>query len=742
MTEAVRRSVVVVAAIGAIAAVLAPPAPTGHAQIDALHRAGVAVVVTLAATRARRGALVASTVLVAVTADGWWIASGAAALVASAWLVVPNRRHRVVAAAAGAAVAVTAMHLDVGGFRGSSTVVGVTACLLVVGSAWRRIDAPLRRRWKLAALTAGVVVLASLAATAAMGLLARSDLVTAQQRTESGVAHLRQGRTGAAVAAFESAEEHFAAANRVLGSEVLLGTRLIPVVSQNVATVQDIVGVGERLAATAAANAAAVDYDSVRRPEGGIDLDVLESFRRPVERTAQELGEARAVVDAVPDRWLLPRIGSPFRRFAREVRGLAREADVALAAVQHGPALLGEAGPRRYLVLLGNPVESRDLGGHIGNWVELVVDDGRFDLGEVGGPLDLADRSGASLRDPSAVPPRLLEMRPAVFPQNWGSFPDLPTVAATSAAIFEGVTGRPVDGVAYADPEAFAAFVALSGPVQVPGLNGFAIDRSNAARFVTVDQYERFPDDQSADDALSEVIRTVFDRVTSGPLPGPRELADLFAPIVAERRFGMWSLHDGDVGLLRTVGLDGALRVPEGGDFVQVINRNANPSKIDRFLHRETSVVVGWNRSTGEVGSSVTVTARNDAPTSGLSATVIGNGLGLPVGTNVTDLAVVTPFSLLRVSVDGRRAPSRTQWNGHGWYHQVRLVLPPGGESVVRFELEGVVPAGPSYLLRVRGQPLVNDDVTAVRIVPSDGEAVSFRFRGPRARDLVVNPDA
>ncbi len=173
--------------------------------------------------------------------------------------------------------------------------------------------------------------------------------------------------------------------------------------------------------------------------------------------------------------------------------------------------------------------------------------------------------------------------------------------------------------------------------------------------------------------------------------------------------------------MLDAVGLTGAVPDPAGRDLLGVVSRNANPSKIDQFLERSTSAVVRWNPRTGEVGSTVTVTLENTAPTSGLRPTVIGNALGLPTGTNAGDLALLTGLTLLRTTIDGTPLPSRSEWDGRRWYHQARVVIPPGGTVKVRFELEGLVAAGETYRMVIVGQPLVNPTSMTVKVVPTTG---------------------
>jgi hypothetical protein len=174
--------------------------------------------------------------------------------------------------------------------------------------------------------------------------------------------------------------------------------------------------------------------------------------------------------------------------------------------------------------------------------------------------------------------------------------------------------------------------------------------------------------------------------------------------------------------------VDGALSIPRGGDVLGVMNRNANPSKIDTYLHRSTSVDVRWNPKSGRVTETVSVTLRNGAPASGLPPVVIGNGAGLPSGTNLTDLAVLTTYQLDNVQIDGQAAVSHPLYDGSYWRQTVRVQLAAGQSSVVRYRLSGSVTPSSVYRLFVVGQPLVNAgritmhlDLASGSVVPGHG---------------------
>lgn len=726
MSTLARYEILLLMVAAGVGAALSHGAPTGNGILDLLERAVFAALMVLAGSRARRWAFVIGAVIVSIASRGDAILFGLAALAFSAFLIAPNRRDRLGGSICGGLVAIGALHLHVGWGGGAPTVIGIIACSGIVYSGWTRTPLEIRRRMRIV----GLSVLGAAASMAILAVIAvlrsQGDLTDGATSTQNGVDALRAGKPKEATKEFAEASASFAKARDQVSIFFLLPARAVPVLNQNLSAVRDVAAIGVDLTRAATASAATVDYDKIRRADGGIDLDVVKSFGKPVGSTARSLRSARIRLEKTTTRYLLPPLASRLTDFSTKVRQLGREADMAELAVAKAPALLGSGGPRRYLVLLGNPSEARDLGGHIGNWAELLVDKGHITLVEVGSPGELADPTNSGMSNTKSYPVSLTEMRPSEFPQNWGSTPDMPTAARLSAELFQHKTGKAIDGVMYADPQAFAAFVGLSGSVPVPGLQRFSLTARNAAQFVTTDQFRLFPDDNTANQSLTAVIRTVFDRLTHIRLPSPRSLGAAFSPLAHQGRFQFASLHAEDGELLTRVHLRGEVPSPSGGDLFGVLSRNANPSKIDAFLHRQTKVAINWNPITGEVGSTVTVRLRNDAPVTGMTPTVIGNRLGAPSGTNVTDLAILTPFELLRASIDGVPAASKPQWDGRYWRHEVRVLLEAGRFHDIRFELQGVVRPGARYAFQFVGQPLVNLDALSLSIVPTTGRVLTF----------------
>ncbi|MCO5321143.1 MAG: DUF4012 domain-containing protein [Microthrixaceae bacterium] len=719
--------VVAFALLAAVAAVVfSSAAPTNTVWIDAVERALAAGLITVAASRARRWTLVVGAVVVTAASPWPQLLVGVLALFGTVFLVETRRRDRLLGALIGGFVAVLSMRLDVPGPTGVETLVALVATAPIVVSGYRRSSLVVRRiaRRSLAVVAVFVVVTTALAAIA--GVLSLGHLNTAVTQTETAVDLAGEGTGDESAAAFEEANNSFGAAQNTIGAAWASGARFIPIVGANLAAAQRAVDAGVELTDAGASLVSGAEFDTVQLDGGGVDLVALEEFAPRVVGASDALATATEKIDGSYSTWLVPQVRTRLDEVHERLGTVGSDADNAAVAVNGLPSLLGADGPRRYLFLFGNPAESRDMGGHIGNWAEVVADNGRIDLIEVGRPLELS-MPDLSEEFAERYPASFTDMDPARSPQNLGATPDLALTAQVAGELFEASTGRAVDGVAYADVEAFAAMLDLAGDVEVQTPSGpVVLNSDNAVEFLTRSQYELFDSDEASGDALDAVIETTFDRLTTTKLPGPESLGELYAPLVNDGRFQFYSLHDDDVAMLDHFGLDGAVLDPDGQDLLGVFNRNVGPNKIDSFLERDVDTDITWDPTTGAVGSTVTVEVHNSAPTDLTNELIGGNITASPTGTNVTEVVVLSPFRLQSLSVDGLDTAPQPLREGDLWRYAVRVAVAPTATVTVQYRLVGRVVAGPEYRLRYIGQPLVNSGELSVNLEPLEGEIVSM----------------
>lgn len=733
------------AMIGSLAALRwSDAAPTDIVVLDAVYRCALVVVLAVAGERARRWSLLLGSGLTAAFAVGPPRTVALVALATMLLLALVDRRSRVLDAAVGGMVGIGALALELPGPLGAETALAIAATGPILFTAYRYCTRRTQRRWRraLAGTAAGAAV-ATFAAVVSAGL-AVGDVQDAVDATRAGVEAAGGGDNGAAAAAFDDAQQAFEAADGKVGAPWAAAARLVPGVGPNAAVLQDSVGLGVEITGAARNVASAVDFQGIQRLEGGVDLELLASFEAPVVEAADAADDAAQVLAGFDSSWIVGPLASRVSDLSDEVAELRSQTELARLGVEDGPAMLGADGERRYLLLLGNPSELRDMGGHLGNWAELVAREGSLELIDVGGPLELAlppEQAPVWVRD--ELPLSLSVLKPVEFPQNWGGDPDTSIMARLAGDLFEQRTGRTVHGVVYADTTAFAGFLRLTGPVQVPRLDPpYQLTADNAVAFLGRDQFTLFDLESDANAAVEAVIEEVVSRLTNSELPGPQALGELFSPIVAGGHLSLGTRVDADRPLVDRLGLSGEVVVPEGRDVLGVIQRNAGPNKIDSFLSRETDVALQWNPATGDVRSVVTVELRNDAPAQGFERLVIGNDANAPNGSNVTDVAVITPFMLEAARVDGSIVAAQPLLERDYWRHTVRVVVPPGGRRFVSFEMFGQVDAGNRYDLSWIGQPIQGDNTLDVSIVPAGDRARLVAAEGAEVTSDISEVDA
>lgn len=728
LTAEQRQWIIGISVLGCLLATfLAGSSPTGHRPIDAFYRCAFVVLTILAASRARRWSLVIAAGLTVIGSTTLMLIPPLAALVLAGTLAWRNKRDRVLGALVGMLVGWSALNLVWPTTTGLTAVLAAVAVVPLWISGYRVARTKNRRRIRIGMYTA-IAILFLGCVIAGLGVVSqRNVLTTAANDTIDAAKGMTGVTTQESAIKFARVASRFDSAARYTGALWTLPAKLVPVVAQNLDAIHQAATSGADVTRTAAEIAGGVDYDRLQLADGGIDLAVLASFEDPVER-------AEAVITAVDERingldspWIVRPLREKLDSFASKTGPLRDGAEIAALAVRQLPGMLGGAGERRYLMLLGNPAEARDIGGHIGTFAELTATNGKLHVGRIGGPYELFGPGGSNrpvLTDPSVLPPAMLEMNPTRFPQNWGASPDMTAVAGVTRQLFPQVPGGSrLDGVLYADPHAFAAVLSLVEPVVLtvgdfPGAPTLTIDADNAVSFLTRDQ---FIFGENADDPVKTLVRTSLDRLTSNRLPAISAMVDEFGPVIEQGRLQLVSFHDGDDQLLRKTGLDQPFAQPKGGDLFAVVDRSGFPSKIDSYLQRSITYRISWDPNTGAVRANAEIILMNAAPPGGLPDLIARSPEGTAPGTNRTVLSVITPFDLVSSTVDDAELPVGTRpETGKLKRHSFLVDLAPGQMRTVRVDLTGSVARGSDYRLRFYNQPLVNLDTSKV-IIRSTG---------------------
>jgi len=719
-------------AAGAGAVGLADTAPTGWSGLDLLLRVTFGAIVPLAAAKAGAwatawlGAVSTAVLLVAdaPAAPVAGVATGALLALLAAGVTTPGATAIVAAAAAGP-LAHAEWPLAAGASGGALAV--AAAPVLLAGLV--RTGRPARAR-----VAAGVAVVALiLVAGAGAGLLsalsARDDVDRAVGLATDGIELLGDDDEQARTLLLDAAGA-FGSAKDALSTWWARPALLVPGVAQQSRAVTTMASAGAELSRTAAQASADADVDSVRPRDGRVDLDALRALAEPLDRSVTSLRRADARLAGVDSPVLLGPLADRLGDLRGKVDDALGSAELAARVVDVAPGLLGGDGPRRYFVAFQNPSEQRGNGGFMGNWAELVADDGELTLTRNGRIRDLVSVAPPAATDPIDGEDEVL----AVYGNriaNWTSInfsPDHPTVSRLIAQMYPRSGGAEVDGVVAITPAALSGFLELTGPIGAPGYPE-QLTSENAERILLHEQYLAFPQARTEDreEFLAGVVDTLFDRLTTGELPGPRAIATELGPAVEGRDLQLWATRTEEQALFAELGADGDVRRDRVDSF-GLVTQNFGGNKIDWFLHREVAHDVEWDPDSGEVEGTITARLRNDAPAEGLPSSVIGWGGdpgdgSRPVepGENFLMLTLYSTFPIEDVTVDGRPVEfERAEELGH---RTARLLLSVPSQSVRRVtaRVRGVVAPTTRYVVRPLRQPAAHPDRIEATIRLSDG---------------------
>jgi len=726
--------------VGGVLGVVDDAAPTGFGGVDAVWRfVGGAMIVLCAGAAPVLALAVSAAVGAAASTEPALLFAGGVGLLAA---VAASRRFddaewpRVLV---GLAACFVAFNLPHDRFTGISTVVaaGVVAPLVVGAIGWGP-------RWlaRFVVAVGGLVVVGATIAGVGGGLAlagARTDLEDARDLLEDAADEISGGNTGEAEDAIVEAVGALRAAENRLGGTWARSAGGVPVVAQHVEAVRAVATHGAATVSAALEAVQALDGDALAVNDGRIDLEAIVALAPSVERLRDASIAAESAVAKLDRTWLVSALTSELDEVAERLADVSGGARRAGDAVEVAPAMLGQSGLRRYVVLFVTPAEQRGSVGLIGNWALLEADDGQLSLAEVGRAEDLniaLEGSPFRLSGPDAYVERYGANNIENTAQDLTLSPHFPDVAKATAELFSEAKGVPIDGVGLIDPAGVAALLEVTGPVEVEGRR---INAAEAREFLLLGQYLEFETDVERIAFLAELLRSTFSRFLESDVADPWNLDEVFGDVVAEGRLLISSVHPEDELRLDALGLTGAFprRTGDSEDLFAVVTQNAGENKIDAFLDRSISYSVAVEPSTGVLTAQAVVELTNTLDDLSLPASVVGPpDQDFPVGTNRTVLTVYSPHRLLSVRVDGQDVgvQSLREFGVRSFGRQVDIAA---GETVrIEFELRGRLVGADSYRLILPVQPGARDDEITVVLDEGSPGPRTATFVG--AEDLVI----
>jgi hypothetical protein len=496
---------------------------------------------------------------------------------------------------------------------------------------------------QLALLAAAVIVLLAVSLVGALGYQQATQLQTGlTAQLQSAAAELRAGKTSLkeataksdpqklaeAEAHFQKAEYWFAQARTTTdGSTSVFLATLVPVVGQSYVAprrnaLQAITTMGLALA-DAGEQAVIIDRSLIAPSDlsaGGSGpsrmLAIMKAASGELGQIEKDLKTAQAADQSI-DMAVVPAGQQSALTTARDSIKKGLDAITEFRnAIPMLLEILGDNGPRTYIVQQVDPADLRGGGGFIGSYSLVVADKGDIKM------QITADT--ATIDYPYPKPGMKTYIQPPnplyqFAPHGWifgdsNYNPNFPASAIDAETTFANETGVNVDGVISIDPWAIALLLQATGPLPVPGYT--TVD-ANTFPEVVFQRLQAHPYDpqfvKTRKLFLTAVAKALISRLSSLPTEQWSKVVSALNTAVSQRHLQAYFNRSVAQQGMTDFGWDGRLvGTSQVGDFLMENESNFGATKANHFLQRHFDLKL--TNQGGLLRHTLTVTLKNSTP--------------------------------------------------------------------------------------------------------------------------------
>ncbi|MBK9051389.1 MAG: DUF4012 domain-containing protein [Chloroflexi bacterium] len=428
-----------------------------------------------------------------------------------------------------------------------------------------------------------------------------------------------------------------------------------------------------------------------------------------VDQARPQLIQAAIEIDrvAAARRQISDTSGLPFR-----VQELLRLLDQNLPLAQDGlrvmqvfPAIMGQAGPRTYLIVAQNEDELRATGGFISGVGLLQLNGGQI----VG--LEFIDANVIDdwANKPYDFPPQpiytfmgleLFLFRDANF------WPDFPTSAENMMNLYTYGRGVPLDGVIAVDQQFVALVVGALGPISLDQYNlvvtGDNTVESMRQAWEGIEGQSRTEWVYTRKDFIGFLAAALRNQLENQPgeVNWPDFLQAMFAA-VQEKHLQIYMRDPIVADMLDAVNFDGQVENPAGQDFLLLVDTNMGYNKASALLDTQLAYEIVLNPD-GSGLAELTVNQTHTGNQAINPECVQGVG-GYGTGITYNEMIHLCYWSYLRVyaptdsqllAASGHPAPARAFSHNQAWNGQATMSTDATGLTL--FENFALIPYGQS----------------------------------------------
>lgn len=494
-------------------------------------------------------------------------------------------------------------------------------------------------------------------------------------------------------AAIEQAQVHASAAKEIADGALWRVASYVPVLGDDVTAVRGMVDVvdgmvGETLPSLASTVQTLMNSGLSGGGEGQLNLQPIVDAQDGFAKVNELVQQQADAINALPQ----PHVGvvrSAYEQGKEQINKVADMLDQVNGMVQAMPKLLGQDGPRTYLLVAQTTSEQRSGGGLVGSLGTMQVDNGNISVGEFH-----SNKEFVALGESATAEEHDVFSDPLYFSfdvRDLFAVPDFSRTAEMLNTVWQrSEYACDIDGVIAIDPLFIQEMVRINGDITLD--NGQVLTGDNTAEFMLNGIYKAFdPDTQDMyfEYVASAVMDGAFSNMTMDKM---MQIAQAMGTLAEGRHFYAYTFHEDEAEYFQGAGFAKNAPDSETDPEVGIYMNEQNASKLGWYLRRSSTITRTACNADGSqtyhVTFSITNTLTSDEM-AGATTYILGgaqpgvNGIVAPSGTSAQRMLFYAPaggsITNLTASGDVRDQENKTM-DGKNLITNVAYIAP--GETV------------------------------------------------------------
>lgn len=454
-------------------------------------------------------------------------------------------------------------------------------------------------------------------------------------------------------AAIKQAQSHASAAKEITGGALWRVASYVPVLGDDVTTVRGMVDVvdgmvGDTLPSLASTVQTLMNSGLSGGGEGQLNLQPIADAQDGFAKANELVQQQADAINALPQ----PHIGmvrSAYEQGKEQINKVADMLDQVSGMVQAMPKLLGQDGPRTYLLVAQTTSEQRSGGGLVGSLGTMQVDNGNISVGDFHSNKEFVPLGESATAEEHDVFSGPLSFSFDV--RDLFAVPDFSRTAEMLNTVWQrSEYACDIDGVIAIDPLFIQEMVRINGDITLD--NGQVLTGDNTAEFMLNGIYKAFdPDTQDMyfEYVASAVMDGAFSNMTMDKM---MQIAQAMGSLAEGRHFYAYTFHEDEAEYFQGAGFAKNAPDSETDPEVGIYMNEQNASKLGWYLRRSSTITRTACNADGSqtyhVTFSITNTLTSDEM-AGATTYILGgaqpgvDGIVAPSGTSAQRMLFYAP---------------------------------------------------------------------------------------------------